>query len=233
VARTIQRKLLPATEASLDGLDVHTHFGPADEIGGDYYDYIAAPGGKTVVAIGDVSGHGLPTGLLVAMVKAALATLVETGHGGAELFARLNELIYRSTDPRTYMTLTTLEYDAARRRGRLTNAGQLPPYRISSGRVEALSMPALPLGLFPGRSFPQQEFQFQAGDLVVFCTDGFIEAFDAAEEAFGFERFEAVLRTRAADGAAALREALLAAVAAHTGARPAEDDRTLMIVTLH
>jgi serine phosphatase RsbU (regulator of sigma subunit) len=233
MARTIQRKLLPATEASLDGLDVHTHFGPADEIGGDYYDYIAAPGGKTVVAIGDVSGHGLPTGLLVAMVKAALATLVETGHGGAELFARLNELIYRSTDPRTYMTLTTLEYDAAGRRGLLTNAGQLPPYRISSGRVEALTLPALPLGLFAGRSFPQQEFQFQEGDLVVFCTDGFIEAFDAAEEAFGFDRFEAVLRTRAADGAAALREALLAAVATHTGARPAEDDRTLMIVTLH
>ena len=121
MARTIQRKLLPPTEASLDGLDVHTHFGPADEIGGDYYDYIAAPGAKTVVAIGDVSGHGLPTGLLVAMVKAALAMLVETGHGGAQLFARLNELIYRSTDPRHYMTLTTLEYDAARHRGLLTD----------------------------------------------------------------------------------------------------------------
>ncbi len=233
MARTIQRKLLPSTEASLDGLDVHTHFGPADEIGGDYYDYILAPGGKTVVAIGDVSGHGLPTGLLVAMVKAALATLVETGHGGAELFARLNELIYRSTDPRHYMTLATLEYDAARRRGLLTNAGQLPPYRISGGRVESLSLPAFPLGLFPGRTFPERELQFQAGDLLVFYTDGLIEALDAAEELFGFERFEAVLREHAADGAAALREALLAAVAAHTGARPAEDDRTLMIVTLH
>jgi sigma-B regulation protein RsbU (phosphoserine phosphatase) len=167
------------------------------------------------------------------MVKAALATLVETGHGGAELFGRLNELIYRSTDPRHYMTLATLEYEAARHRGLLTNAGQLPPYRVSGSRVEPLSLPAFPLGLFPGRSFPQQEFQFQAGDLVVFYTDGFIEAFDASEEAFGFERFENVLRAHAAEGAAALRDALLTAVEAHTGARPAEDDRTLMIVTLH
>ena len=232
-ARTIQRKLLPSTEASIDGLDVHTHFGPADEIGGDYYDYIAAPGGKTVVAIGDVSGHGLPTGLLVAMVKAALATLVETGHGGSELFARLNELIYRSTDPRHYMTLVTLEYDAARRRGLLTNAGQLPPYRISSDRVEALALPAFPLGLFPGRTFPEREYQFQAGDLLVFYTDGFIEALDPADEPFGFERFEAVLREHSADGAAALRYALLAALDTHTAAPRADDDRTLMIVTLH
>ena len=233
IARTIQRKLLPSAEGSLDGLDVHAHFGPADEIGGDYYDYISAPGGKTVVAIGDVSGHGLPTGLLVAMVKAALATLVETGHGGAELFARLNDLIYRSTDPRHYMTLVTLEYEADRRRGLLTNAGQLPPYRISSGRVEALALPALPLGLFPGRVFPEQEYQFEAGDLLVLYTDGFIEALDAGEQPFGFERFEAVLREHAADGAAALRRALLTAVDAHTGLRPAEDDRTLLIVTLH
>jgi len=232
-ARTIQRKLLPAAEASVDGLDVHVHFGPADEIGGDYYDYIAAPGGKTVVALGDVSGHGLPTGLLVAMVKAALATLVETGHGGAELFGRLNELIFRSTDPRHYMTLTTLTYEAGRRRGLLTNAGQLPPYRVASGRVEALSLPSFPLGLFSDRTFPEREFDFTEGDLLVFYTDGFIEAFDGNEEPFGFERFEAVLRERGGEGAAALRGALLSAIAAHTGNRPAEDDRTLMIVTLH
>jgi serine phosphatase RsbU (regulator of sigma subunit) len=233
VARTIQRKLLPAPEASLGGLDVHVHFEPADEIGGDYYDYIPAPDGRTVVALGDVSGHGLPTGLLVAMVKAALATLVETGHGGAELFARLNDLIYRSTEPRHYMTLAMLAYDSTRRRGLLTNAGQLPPYRVASGGVEALSLPALPLGLFPGRSFPEKEFPFEAGDLLVFYTDGFIEALDGGEEPFGFERFEAVLREHAAQGAAALRAALLAAVAAHTGGRPPEDDRTLMILTLH
>ncbi len=232
IARTIQHKLLPPTEASRPGFSVHALFEPVAEIGGDYYDYMEMPDGRTAIALGDVSGHGLPTGLLVAMAKAALATLLEAGHSGAELFGRLNDLIHRSTETRHYMTLVLLAYDPRTRRGLLTNAGQLAPYRISDGRVEALSLPGLPLGLFPDRSFPQREFAFAAGDMVVFLTDGFVEAVDARDEAFGFERLEALLAAHAAGGAAALRDAILAAVNAHTGDRAADDDRTLLILTL-
>ena len=72
IARTIQHKLLPPPEATRPGFSVLAHFQPVAEIGGDYYDYIEMPDGRTAVALGDVSGHGLPTGLLVAMAKAAL-----------------------------------------------------------------------------------------------------------------------------------------------------------------
>ena len=232
IARTIQHKLLPPPEAALPGFHVLAHFEPVDEIGGDYYDYLPMGGGRTAVALGDVSGHGLPTGLLVAMAKAGLSTLLEAGHRDAELFGRMNELIHRSTDPRHFMTLAVLAYDPATRRGRLTNAGQLAPYRISGGRVVPLSLPGLPLGLFPDRTFPTQEYSFAAGDLVVLLTDGFVEAVDGNDEAFGFERLEALLARHAADGATALRDALLAAIRAHTGDRPADDDRTLLILTL-
>ena len=232
IARTIQHKLLPPPEAALPGFAVLAHFEPVADIGGDYYDYVPMPDGRTAAALGDVSGHGLPTGLLVAMAKAALSTLLEAGHRGGELLGRLNDLIHRSTDPRHYMTLAVLAYDASTRRGLLTNAGQLAPYRISGGRVEALALPGLPLGLFPDRSFPEREYAFSAGDLIVFLTDGFVEAVDARDEAFGFERLEALLAANAAAGAAAIRDALLAAVHAHTGGRPADDDRTLLILTL-
>jgi sigma-B regulation protein RsbU (phosphoserine phosphatase) len=232
IARTIQHKLLPPPEAALPGFTVHAHFEPVAEIGGDYYDYIPMPDGRTAVALGDVSGHGLPTGLLVAMVKAALSTLLEAGHQGAELFGRLNELIHRSTEPRHYMTLALLSYDPRTRRGLLANAGQLAPYRISSGKVEALSLPGLPLGLFPDRAFPAQEFAFSSGDILVFLTDGFVEAVDASDEPFGFERLEALLASHAAEGAAALRDAVLAAVGDHAGERPADDDRTLLVLSL-
>ncbi len=159
---------------------MRAHFEPVAEIGGDYYDYLPTGDGRTAVALGDVSGHGLPTGLLVAMAKAGLSTLLEAGHRDAELFGRMNELIHRSTDPRHFMTLVLLSYDRETRRGRLTNAGHLAPYRISGGRVEALSLPGLPLGLFPDRTFPTQEYAFAAGDLVVILTDGFVEAVDDA-----------------------------------------------------
>jgi serine phosphatase RsbU (regulator of sigma subunit) len=232
MARTIQHKLLPAPEASLTGLSILAHLDPVAEIGGDYYDYIAMPDGHTALLLGDVSGHGLPTGLLVAMAKAAVATLIESGHRGSELLARLNEVIHRSTDPRHFMTLCLLAYDSATRRGTLTNAGQLAPYRVSGDRVEPLALPALPLGLFPDRTFPSRDYAFSAGDLLVFYSDGFIEATNAADDPFGYERFEAALRRHGAEGAAAVRDAILAALAAHTGARPQDDDRTLMIVTL-
>lgn len=232
IARTIQHKLLPPLEASLEGVAVLAHFEPVAEIGGDYYDYVPMPDGRLAFALGDVSGHGLPTGLLVAMAKAGLSSLVEAGHDGGELFARMNELIHRSTEPRHFMTLAFLAYDAATRTGTLTNAGQLAPYRVSGAKIEALSLPAFPLGLFPGKTFPSRAQSFAAGDVVVFYSDGLIEAVDRNDEAFGFERFEAVLRAHSAQGAPALRDAILAAVAAHAGNRSADDDRTLLILTL-
>jgi serine phosphatase RsbU (regulator of sigma subunit) len=232
MARTIQHKLLPPTEATLPGFSVLVYFEPVAEIGGDYYDYLPMPDGRTAVALGDVSGHGLPTGLLVAMAKAALSTLLEAGHKEGELFSRLNDLIHRSTDPRHYMTLCLLSYDAAARRGTLTNAGQLAPYRISGGRIESLSLPSFPLGLFPDKQFPSREYSFAAGDVLVLFSDGLVEAADENGEPFGFERFERVLRDFGGAGAAGLRDALLAALAAHTGGRPSDDDRTLVILTL-
>jgi serine phosphatase RsbU (regulator of sigma subunit) len=232
IARTIQQKLLPAPEARLEGVSLLAHFAPMAEIGGDYYDHLPMPDGRLAFALGDVSGHGLPTGLLVAMAKAGLSALVEAGHAGGELFARLNELIHRSTDPRHYMTLAVLAYDPRTRQGVLTNAGQLAPYRVSGSKVEALSLPSFPLGLFPGKAFPSRAETFAAGDLVVFLSDGLIEAVNADEDAFGFDRFEAVLRSNASAGAAAVRQALLAAVDTHSGSRPPDDDRTLLILTL-
>ena len=232
VARTIQQKLLPPAEANLAGIRLVAHVRSVAEIGGDYYDYLPTPDGRLAVVVGDVSGHGLPTGLLVAMAKAAIATLIETGHTGSRLFARLNELIHRSTDSRSYMTLTLFVYDAAAHRGELTNAGQLAPYRISGAAVEALSLPSYPLGITERPEFPTRAWEFAPGDRLVFLTDGLVECVNAAGEPFGFERLEAVLRDRAASEAEALRDAILSEVERWTGGTPTDDDRTLVIVTV-
>ncbi len=232
IARTIQQKLLPAPEASLPGLSVLADFQPLAALGGDYYDYFAMPDGRSAVAVGDVSGHGLPTGLLVAMAKAGLSALAESGLAGPALFARLNDLIHRSTDSRNYMTLALLAYDPVSRRGELTNAGQLAPYRLSDGGLESLSLPSFPLGLSGRFDFPAREFEFAAGDRLLFVTDGFVEAVNRDGEPFGFERLEALLLAEASSDAARLRDALLEAVAAHAGGVPPADDRTLVVLTM-
>ncbi|HEV8232855.1 MAG TPA: SpoIIE family protein phosphatase, partial [Thermoanaerobaculia bacterium] len=232
LARTIQQKLLPPAAAQLDGAHVLAHVQSVAEIGGDYYDYLPIPDGRSAIVVGDVSGHGLPTGLLVAMAKAALATLVETGVIGSPLFARLNELIHRSTDSRSYMTLALFAYDGKSRRGELTNAGQLAPYRISNGKVESLSLPSFPLGASARSDFPTREWKFASGDRVVLLTDGLVECRSPAGDPFGFERFEAILAREGVSSAEALRDAILSEVEAHTGGAPPEDDRTLVVVTL-
>ncbi|MDQ2970354.1 MAG: SpoIIE family protein phosphatase [Acidobacteriota bacterium] len=232
IARTLQQKLLPAPGAKLPGLSLLARFEPLAEIGGDYYDYARLADGASAVAIGDVSGHGLATGLLVAMAKAGLWTLLESGLEGTPLFLKLNELIHRSTDSRNYMTLALFAYDPATCVGTLTNAGQLAPYRIGPQGVESLSLPSFPLGVSLRSDFPTRSWQFSRGERLVFVTDGIIEAASPSGDPFGYDRLEALLREQAASEPARIQEAILSAVAAHSGGAPPEDDRTLVVVAL-
>ena len=132
-----------------------------------------------------------------------------------------------------YTTLALFAYDAATRVGTLTNAGHPAPYRVSGGRVERLALPALPIGLLHGRpsSFPSKDYEFLPGDRLVFFTDGIVEAADAGEEPWGYERLEALLAREGGVSSQELVASILAAVAAHVGDTPLEDDRTLLILT--
>jgi serine phosphatase RsbU (regulator of sigma subunit) len=232
VARTIQQKLLPPSSAELPGARVLAHVQSVAEIGGDYYDYLPTPDGRTAIVIGDVSGHGLPTGLLVAMAKASLATLIETGLQGSAIFTRLNDLIHRSTDSRNYMTLALFVLDSASKSAELTNAGQLAPYRVSRTGVTSLPLPSFPLGISEKSNFATQAWQLASGDKVVFLTDGLVECTSPSGEPFGFERLEAILAREISSDAGSIRDAILRETEAHTGGAPPEDDRTLVIVTL-
>src|SRR5438046_8868178 len=106
IAATAQRRLLPKEGPQVRGVSFSAHFEPTASIGGDYYDVFNLDKSRLAVAIGDVSGHGLSTGLVMAMVKAAITTLVEEDADERSLFQRLNQLVHRSTERRAFMTLT-------------------------------------------------------------------------------------------------------------------------------
>jgi serine phosphatase RsbU (regulator of sigma subunit) len=227
-ARLIAQKLLPAPGVKVPGLRTTAFFEPVAQMGGDYYDFLATRGGDTAVAIGDVSGHGLPTALLVAAAKAALDTLLESGEGGTPLFVKLNRLLHRSTDSRNYMTFALATVRPAGQ-VELTNAGHPPPYLLSNGAVRPLELPAFPLGLFDGKDFPTRSYPFAAGDRLVLYTDGIIECRDSNDDAFGFERFEEVLRANSGAPIEELQRVILEAVARHCASGVFDDDRTLVI----
>ena len=235
VARAIQDSFLPEAGVSWKGFQAAAHFEPIADLGGDYYDILPMPDGRTAVVVGDVSGHGLPTALVAAAARAIIATLLEAGVMPPDAFARLARRRQRSRadERRLYTTIAIFAYDAATRAGTLTNAGHPAPYRVSGGKVERLELPALPIGLLPGReiAYPSKTVSFAPGDRLVFFTDGVVEASNAAEEPWGYERLEALLARDGGRPTEDLKQEILQAVAAHVGATPLEDDRTLLILS--
>jgi sigma-B regulation protein RsbU (phosphoserine phosphatase) len=231
IAASIQRNLLPKEGPQFRGVSFSAHFEPTASIGGDYYDVFNLDKSHLAVAIGDVSGHGLSTGLVMAMVKAAITTLVEEGADEVSLFRRLNDLVYRSTERRAFMTLAFTIFDLGRGTIRHTNAGHLYPYLLREGQPPtSIELPSLPLGIRAEIRSRTVEVGLQQGDTVVYLSDGIIEAQDEHGDPFGFVQLESLLARATDRSPNAIRDAILEAVAKHSGTRPADDDRTVMIL---
>ncbi|GAC1432135.1 MAG: hypothetical protein NVSMB68_04570 [Thermoanaerobaculia bacterium] len=232
IAASIQHNLLPKEGPTMNGVSSSAHFEPTASIGGDYYDVFNLDQSRLAVAIGDVSGHGLSTGLVMAMVKAAMTTLVEQGADEESLFERLNELVYRSTERRAFMTLAFTLFDLDTGRIRHTNAGHLYPYLLRDGTPTPISIesPSLPLGVRETIVSHTVDVDLRQGDTIVYLSDGIIEAQNESGDPFGFDQLELLLTRQTDRSPDAIRAAILDAVARHSGRRPADDDRTVMVL---
>ena len=232
IAATIQRNLLPKEGPAFRGVSFAAHFEPTASIGGDYYDVFNLDKTHLAVAMGDVSGHGLSTGLVMAMVKAAITTLIEEGADEISLFQRLNELVYRSTERRAFMTLAFTIFDLERGTIRHTNAGHLYPYVLRQGEATAIQIesPSLPLGVRHELVTRTATLELKEGDSIVYLSDGIIEAQDPNGEPFGFEQLENLLGQQVDRSPTAVRDIILDAVARHSAGRPPDDDRSVMVL---
>jgi len=231
IARELQQNLLPSSLTTTEEVEFASSFEPSAAIGGDYFDLLTLPDERLVVVVADVSGHGLSAGLRMAMLKAALVMLVEQGLPATEVFSRLNRMVRREETPgmgRPMVTATMSTFDPKTGTLELTNAGHPPTYRIREGRSDEIELPSPPLGLL-GEDYAEATIQLEPGDLVVWLSDGLIEATDEHDEPFGFERLRESLDGHPTS-AAQLRDWILDAVAAHCGSCPPADDRTLVVM---
>lgn len=226
IARDLQESLLPAELPANDRVEFSTLFEPSAAIGGDYFDILRIDDNRLAVVIADVSGHGLPTGLRMAMLKAALVILVEEQKPPSEILRRLNAMVRAEGRQRFFVTATIAVIDFRRDKLEITNAGHPPTYLLRNGQVEEILLAGSPLGALD-ENYQQIEVDLLAGDVAVWLSDGLIEANNGADEPFGYD---ATVSAIAGDGASAqvVRDRLLAAVKSHTGDEPAEDDRTLV-----
>jgi serine phosphatase RsbU (regulator of sigma subunit) len=231
-ANRIQAALLPLDTPSVAGAAVASHYRAATEIGGDYFDFLELPDGEIGVAFGDVSGHGLTSGIVMAMAKAALLVQVDTDPSPKRVLDVLNDIVIRTAPRRILMTFFFGVLDPGAQSLRFSSAGHLDPYvyRASKRRLEPLSSWGFPLGVKRREPFREHSVEFDPGDRLVLYSDGLIEAIDDEGEPFGFERFEQTIVANGHLNADEIKKALLGAVRKFTRNRPPEDDQTLVVV---
>ncbi|HYU32176.1 MAG TPA: PP2C family protein-serine/threonine phosphatase [Thermoanaerobaculia bacterium] len=233
-ARRIQSSILPELPPRLHGVEIAHAYLPASEVGGDFYDVLALEDGRLAVAVGDVAGHGVSSGLVMSMAKSALAVQVTFDPEVAAVFSTLNRMVHQTARKRLLATLCYLVLDPQRREMIWASAGHLFPYRVTpAGKVEVLESVAYPLGV---RSYLQVEPRVKGldpGDTLFLCSDGLIEArSERLDEPFGFERLEQSLSRHAHRGVEGLRDGVLEDVTRFTGQVPREDDQTVLVLRL-
>jgi sigma-B regulation protein RsbU (phosphoserine phosphatase) len=233
-ARLIQRALLPSTMPQTAGVRLASSWQPADGVGGDCFDVMTS-GSAVGVAIADVAGKGMPAALLMSNLQAAVRAFAQ---GAAEpappatICSNVNRLLCRHMVSGRFITFCFAWIDPARQSLVYANAGHNPPLLLRrDGEILRLGEGGMVMGVFADAAFSQAELPLQPGDRLLFYTDGITEAPNADGEEFGEERLEAAGRTAPDRSAEAIKDYVLAQLAAFTGGSFA-DDATLIVVEL-
>jgi len=231
-AGEVQARFYPKTLPLVSGLDYQACSRPARTVNGDYYDFLTVGEGKLAFALGDVSGKGIPAGLLMASLHARVQSHAPLrGDSVAELLAELNRLMCTPADSRHFVTFFYAVYDGASRRLTYSNAGHVPPLLLGRHRHEPirLSNGGTVLGLMPDAHYEQAEVQLEPGDVLVCYTDGIIEALGPDGNEFGQQRVEDCIRRNLEFDAPRILEALMGEVSAFSSTSAQEDDQTALV----
>ena len=236
IARAVQQRLFPQDYPPIPGLDYAGACRAALGVGGDYYDFILLSTTQLGIAIGDVSGKGVPAALLMATLRAYLRGAQTIHHQAdlTEVMRNLNKLVYKSSDANRYATFFYGELDTTSRTLTYVNAGHNPPilFRLSDSGREALRLDigGPVIGLMEDCSYRQDCVTLAAGDVLVGYTDGISEAMNAADEEWGEERLMDAVRPNRAEAARTLIDRLMVSADTFVAGAPQHDDMTLLVV---
>jgi sigma-B regulation protein RsbU (phosphoserine phosphatase) len=232
----IQRSLLPRELPRIPTMDLAAHYQTSRRAGGDYYDFFPLPDGRWGILIADVSGHGPPAAVLMAVTHSIAHVFAGPPAPPGKFLSHVNyHLASRYTGVSgTFVTAFYGVYDPAQRQLTYACAGHNPPRwrRCPAGGPESLDgVLGLPLGIFAGETYQDCSRVLLPGDQIVFYTDGVTEAANPAGQMFGLERLDRIL-AKCPTNAADLLASVLAELDEFTQGAPAADDRTLVVATI-
>ena len=233
IAREIQMGILPADLAAATsgtGLDVHAIIEPAHKVGGDLYEVLRASDDRIVVALGDVSGKGIPAALFMAVAVTILRTLARHIADPAEILSRLNDELAKQNPRGMFVTMQCLVFDLEHRRVSCAGAGHHQLAVLSPGRPPRLACPSSgrPAGLMASNPIERETFPLEPGETFVLFSDGVSEAMNATEDFYGDERLLMALSASAETSAAETVATVLADVRAFVAGAKQSDDITVL-----
>jgi sigma-B regulation protein RsbU (phosphoserine phosphatase) len=238
-AQRVQIALLPTEPPKrLRGVEVAAAFDPAREVGGDFHDYLAPESNTMVVAVGDVSGKGVPAALYSAFAAELVRgrtfrrRYLPERSSPASVLASINTILHQRQLEEYYCTLCYTIFDLKRRTMTMANSGLPYPVRCSATVCEQIELPGVPLGSFAGSTYDEVTFSLQAGEVYVFCTDGVYEAMNELGQEFTAGRLLDVVSRSRELPAAKMVKAIFDAVTEWRGGALPNDDMTAVVVRI-
>jgi sigma-B regulation protein RsbU (phosphoserine phosphatase) len=235
IAREIQIGLLPANvPAQIEGtgLDVDAALVPAQFVGGDLFEVLRLGPDRVLVAVGDVSGKGIPAALFMAVAMTLLRSLARQGYPPDVVLRRLNDELLEQNPRGMFVTLQCMVFDLARRTVTCASAGHHAAVRVVPGQtpVPVFTTSGRVLGLMPSEDITSETIELQQGETLVLFTDGVSEAFDTNQELFGEERLVSELQCATSRTARETTHGVLEAVRRHAEGAKQSDDITVLSV---
>ncbi len=238
IARTIQMSLLPKDRVSVPGLSIAALCLPANEVGGDYYDFIPLSDGRLALLIADVSGKGTSAALYMAELKGLSLSLSRVYDSPRMLLIEANKILAANLDSRSFITMVYAVIDVKQKKMTYARAGHNPILRLSANgenpRTQVLAPEGMGLALDRGSQFEkilaEHSVPLAQGDLFLFFTDGVTEAMNHRSELFGDDRLRGIMEENADLPMEELREKMVDEVFNFAGGAVQHDDMTMVLV---
>ena len=236
IARSVQMSLLPKIQPVMQGYDIAGVCVPAQEVGGDYFDFISLGGNRLGIAIGDVSGKGVPAAIYMTLTKGILQSHAEETVSPRVVLSKVNSLMYRTIERNSFVSMFYAILEARERFNSFARAGQCPVIldQEPGQPGKFFSPPGMALGLEMGKVFDsvleEQSVRLSEGEVLVFYTDGFTEAMNEQNEEFGEERLVASVARNRDEPASSIIQNVCTEVGTFAGSRPQHDDMTMIVI---
>jgi sigma-B regulation protein RsbU (phosphoserine phosphatase) len=233
-AHDMQMGLMPKEDPRVNGFEISGSCLPANEVGGDYFDYVWLDQKKTKlgIAIADVSGKAMKAAITAVMTSGMIYREIENDDTPRSILRKINRPMYLKTDRQVFTAMSFAVIDAKKKVLRFSNAGQSQPMLVRGEKLSYIKVRGarLPLGVMAEQNYLEASVKLKSGDILLFYTDGLPEATNAEHRLLGFEAVEEELMKRRMSSATDIVLGMTELVNRHTGKTEQHDDMTVVVV---